>query len=230
MKKIYQSPYTNNVYNKHKKAHKYVANKTVKMLISMRKMEERVGHKKIYKHNLSYKTNYVNIIFTVSQKHLGIFLTINIHPVKRENCIEDKLFKFFSLKKRLLMFLSRRHVCMLDSTTIEFHLIDHCFRKSDKTIGILTIKTIESLSEIEFPEFISIENNIMRPLQNRNIVYSKINILELPKKSIHDNKRKNAYIGRYSSYDIEYWAGALKSYALRRNHKSIFFHSIIYTY
>jgi len=53
---------------------------------------------------------------------------------------------------------------MFDCTTIEFHLIDYCFCKSDQTIGILTVETIESLSETEFPKLISVKNNILRSL------------------------------------------------------------------
>ena len=65
MKKMYQSPDTDDIHNKHETTHKYVAYKPIYMFISMRKVEERVGHKKIYEHNLAYKFKHVNTIFSL---------------------------------------------------------------------------------------------------------------------------------------------------------------------
>ena len=73
---------------------------------------------------------------------------------------------------------------MLDSTTVELHLIHDSLRVSYNTIGILTVDTVNKLPKSEFSELITINDNIIRTRYKRDFHDAEINILELPNEKI----------------------------------------------
>ncbi len=69
---------------------------------------------------------------------------------------------------------------MLDSTTIEFHLIDNPLRISNNTISIFTIKAVEPLSPGQLPELVAIEDDIFFSVNKRYFHDEEIDVLKLP--------------------------------------------------
>lgn len=95
------------------------------------------------------------------------------------------LFKIFSLKKILLMFLPTRLYNMFDSTTIELHLIHNSLCISHDTIGIFTIKTIKFLPKSKPCKLVSIKYYIIFSVYERDFKNTKIDVLKLIEKNIH---------------------------------------------
>lgn len=87
------------------------------------------------------------------------------------------------------MILSKRVKLMLDRTTIEFHLINYTFCIGHDTVGILTVETVEPLSPGEFPELVSIEDDIFFSVNKRYLHDTEIDVLELPQKTIQYEER-----------------------------------------
>lgn len=114
------------------------------------------------------------------------------------------LFKSLSFKKVLLMFLPKRMEFMLDSTTIELHLIHNCLCIADNAVRILTIETVKFLRKGELPEFESIKYDIFPPLNKGYLHDTKVNILKLPEKYIHYHKWDNRGIAGNTSKKSNY--------------------------
>lgn len=89
---------------------------------------------------------------------------------------------------------------MLDSTTIELHLIDNGLRKTYNPVGIFTIETIKSLPKSEFAKHVAIQDDIFFSVYKWYFFDSKIYILELPKKYIRQNKRNDTKICGYCTH------------------------------
>ena len=89
---------------------------------------------------------------------------------------------------------------MLDSTTIELHLIDNGLRKTYNPVGIFTIETIKSLPKSELTKHIAIQDDIFFSVYKWYFFDSKIYVLELPKKYIRQNQRNDAEICGYRTH------------------------------
>lgn len=117
------------------------------------------------------------------------------------------------------MLLSERMKLVFDSTAIELHLIDYCFRIADNTIRIFTIKTVESLSPGQLPELVTIEDDIFFSVNKGYFHDAEIDILKLPQECIEYKQRYNARITRKSCNYTHYVVYTRYMSILTRNEK-----------